>query len=299
MNAVLLKEKARSFGADLIGIAPVERFKDVPADKNPLSVFPECKSVIVVARRVLRGSIRGIEEGTNFNSTYGFFGYRALEDNFLSKMTYDLTCWIEEQSYEAVPLFAYHDAGMPKGVPVEPGKPAPNVIVDFEFAAHAAGLAEMGLGKFVLTPEYGTRQRFALILTDAELDADKVRSKSICGDCKACIDACPLKAYNTEKIEKFGMKGNEMDVMSVDFALCDSCPNGATRAPGRGIQPDRIAAACGRACMVQLEKNDKCSNKFENKFRKRKPWALDIMKKPIEDSTVLDASSRIGCGKKN
>ena len=54
-------------------------------------------------------------EGTNFNSTYGMFGFRWLEDNFLSRTTYDVTCHIESHGFEAVPLFGYAPDGMPVG----------------------------------------------------------------------------------------------------------------------------------------------------------------------------------------
>lgn len=290
MNAKELKEAAMRFGADLVGIAPLERLAGVPADRNPLSIFPECKSVIVLGRRILRGSLRGVEEGTNFGSTYNTFGYRYLEDNFLSRTTYDLTCWLESNDCEAVPLFAYNHDGMPKGTPVKDGKPAPNVIVDFEAAAQAAGLAEIGLGGFLITPEFGTRQRFAVILTDAELEADAVREKSICSDCGACIEACPLGAYSRDKRLKAGLPGHECEIAAIDYSICEECPNGACLAPGRGARPDRIASACGRACLVQLENSGKCGNKFKHSFRKRKPWLLDALKRPVEATPV-----KVGC----
>ncbi|MFH1022590.1 MAG: 4Fe-4S binding protein [Planctomycetota bacterium] len=281
MNAKDVKKQAREFGADLIGIAPIGRFKSLSADRNPAEIFPECTSVIVVGRRILRGSIRGVEEGTNFGSTYNTFGFHWLEDNFLAQTTYDLTCWLETQGWEAVPLFGYSEEGMPKGVAVADGKPRPNVIVDMEFAAQAAGLAEPGLGGFSISPEYGTRQRFALILTDAELDADAVREKDLCGDCGRCADACPLHAIDLNKRHRAGVPGYEVDVAAVDYEVCRTCRNGAITGRGRGNRPDRIAAACGRACLVQLEQGGKCRNKFETPFRKRQPWAVDPFSRPI------------------
>ena len=281
MNADELKAYSKEHGADLTGIASIDRFEGQPQDRHPLAIFPECKSVIVLGRRILRGSMRGIEEGTNFNSTYRLFGYQWLEDNFLSQTTYDLTCWIEAQGYEAVPLFGYNPDGMPTGMPVAEGKPAPNVIVSMEHAAHAAGLGEIGLGGFFLTPEYGTRQRLAMILVDAELDADPVRDKSICVDCNACITACPMNAIDVSRTEKVGVTGHEMEVAHVDYEICRSCPNGAMLANGRGTRSDRVAAACGRACLVKLEKAGKCGNQFENDFRKRTPWAQDVLGRSV------------------
>lgn len=294
MNAEELKSKAREFGADLIGIAPADRFKNEPPERNPGVIFPEFKSAVVLGRRILRGSLRGIEEGTNFYSTYGSFGYRYLDDNFLSRATYDVTCWIESRSFEAVPLFGYSADGMPKGVPVVEGKPAPNVIVDMDRAAVAAGLGEIGLGGFLLTPEYGPRQRCALILTDAELTPDPVREHGFCGDCGVCAQACPLGAIT---ICEEKTAGAVVPRSTIDYGLCKDCLNGALSAPGRGSRPDRLAAACARACVAQLEESGKCSNKFQNKFRKRSPWALDALARPVTGLGTQPAN--LGCAQNN
>ena len=291
MNAKDVKNYAKSKGADLIGIAPVERFADLPADKSPLSIFPECKSVIVIGRRILRGSIRGVEEGTNFGST-SLFGYHWLEDHFIARTTYDLTCFIENEGSEAVPLFGYTEDGMPTGAPVAPGKPAPNVIVDTDFAAHAAGLGELGLGGFFITPEFGTRQRFAFILTDAELEYDSVIEKKICVDCDACVKICPFGAIDNRKVKKTGDSSISVSSATIDYSVCNSCPNGVMHGRGRGSRPDRIAALCGRTCMVKLEESGTCSNKFENKFRKRSTWALDGFRRSVDPKYSFFGSSK-------
>lgn len=283
MKAQDVKEWAKSFGADLVGIASPEYFEEIPAENNPRSIYPEYKSVIVIARRILRGSLRGVEEGTNFGSTYGSFGFIWLEDNFLSKTTYDLTCRLEENNVEAVPLFGYQDLDMSYGIPVADGKPAPNVIVDSNYAAHAAGLAEYGLGDIMLTDEFGPRQRFAVILTDAELEPDTPKKRSLCIECTACLNGCPLAAINPEKLTKKGAPGFEMPVAEVNMDICMNCDNGAASGRGRGNHRDRQAAACTRACIVQLEKSKKLKNNFINKFRKRTPWARDETGRAIND----------------
>jgi ferredoxin len=289
-----VKHQARQMRADLVGVASADRFAAMPAEISPLSIFPECQSVLVLGRRVLRGSIRGIEEGTSFSNTYGHFGCQWLEDTFLAQTTYDVTCFIEELGFEAVPLFGYRPEGMPKGRPVAEGKPAPNVIVDLDFAAHAAGLGEVGLGGFFLTPQYGTRQRLAMILTDAPLAADAVRDKQICSDCGACAEACPLGAIDRETSRRVGVSGHDMKVATIDYGICSRCPNGAMNPPGRGTRPDRIAAACGRACLVKLEQARKLDNQFVQPFRKRRPWALDSLNRPADASKTPGAAD-IGC----
>lgn len=296
ITAEWVRAAAKKAGADLVGITSIDRFSGEKPENHPASIFPECKSVIVVGRRVLRGAIRGVEEGTNFNSTYGCFGYNWLEDNFLSQTTYDLTIAVEGQGFEAVPLFGYSPDGMPTGFRVAPDKPEPNVIVNLEVAAQAAGLAEIGLGGFMITEEFGTRQRFATILTDAELAPDPIRTKSLCADCGACAKACPFGAIHVEKKKKVGVSGHEMAVAVVDYDACRRCPNGAMLGKGRGSRPDRIAAACGRACLVQLEKAGKCKNSFAQPFRKRSPWALDMLQRPVEMRSE-ESPAQLGCGK--
>jgi len=297
MNAEEVKAYARKIGADLVGIASIDRFTHLPADKNPLSIAPECQSVIVLGKRILRGSLRGVEEGTNFDSTFGYFGFRWLEDHPVSRLSYDMICHLETQGFEGIPLFAYVDEGMPKGAAVAPDKPAPNVILDWQYAACAAGLGEIGLGDFFLTPQYGTRQRFAIVLTDAKLDADAVQGKSICSDCGACANACPFGAIDMNKKQKVGVPGFEYEVATVDYAKCRQCPNGAMQLPGHGTRPDRIAAACGRQCLVQLETGGKAGQQFSHTFRKRKPWVRDFFSKSLPIAEGTDAS-QIGCGKR-
>jgi epoxyqueuosine reductase len=285
VNSQQVKEWAKSFGADLVGIASAEHFEHLPPENNPRSIYPDYKSVIVVGRRILRGSLRGVEEGTNFGSTYGSFGFSWLEDNFISKTTYDLTCRLEENNIEAVPLFGYQDLDMSYGIPVADGKPAPNVIVDSNYAAHAAGLAEYGLGDIMLTEEFGPRQRFAIILTEAELEPDTPKSKTLCIDCNACVSGCPLGAINPDNLTQKGVPGFEMPVAEVKMDICQNCDNGAACGRGRGNHRDRHAAACSRACMIALEKAGKLTNTFSNEFRKRTPWARDEAGKPINNYT--------------
>ena len=118
MTSQSIKEAARRFGADLVGIADAELLRDLPADENPLSIFPQAKAVIVVGRKVLRGALRGVEEGADFDNAFPTFGFYSHEDNFLAKTTYDLSIWMEGQGFEAVPLFAYDGGKQAVGVPV-------------------------------------------------------------------------------------------------------------------------------------------------------------------------------------
>lgn len=274
-----LKQKILDYGAangiDLIGFASKDRFDGVEAAHNPFSIFPEGKTVILVGRRICRGSLRGIEEGSNFGD-YGMFGYGWLEDEFLTISTYDLTRVIEDEHWEACPIFPNPTEIKPNGVPVKPDRPAPNVTPDFAYAAVACGLAEISYSGFVFTKKLGSRQRFHMIITDAEIEPDPILDQSICDNCGKCADVCPLGAISKTEFETVTICGKAMKVAKIDYAKCRVCQNGARgNRLFAGAKPDRYAALCNRTCMCHLEEKGLISNVFENKFRARKTWGKD------------------------
>ena len=282
LTAQQVKEAARGFGADLVGIASIESLRHLPAEINPLSIHSGAKSVIVVGRKVLRGALRGVEQGKDFDNSFPTYGFYALEDNFLSKTTYDVTIWFEARGFEAVPLFGYDVYGQPVGIPVAPGKPAPNIILQYRLLAQAAGLGETGLSGLFLTPEYGPRQRFAMLVSDAELEADAPFKPRICDDCGACVRECPLGALDAAAGQPYGLAGCERKVAARDNDLCLKCKNGAVQTnEGRFNTVDRMAAACNRACIAALEARGLTQEKFTTKFRQAAPWKRDLLGRTI------------------
>ena len=88
---------------DLLGIAPIARFDGVAANHHPASIFPETRSVLVLGKRITRGTLRGVEEGTQFD-LYSIFGQQWLADRVLAINTAALAQLIEDSGWEAVPL---------------------------------------------------------------------------------------------------------------------------------------------------------------------------------------------------
>lgn len=271
----LINEAVKKEGIDLIGFAPKERFDSLDERKNPFTVFPEGKTVIMIGKRICRGALRGVEEGTNFGD-YNLFGKNWLEDEFLSLACYNLVNVIEDAGWEAVPLFPNPTDIAPTGVSVARGRAAPNVFPDFDFAAVASGIAEIGLNGLVMTPKFGTRQRFHMIITDAELPATPLLEKSVCDECGKCAEACPLGAIDVNNTEIVDVCGKKMKVAKIDYSKCRICKNGACKNRfSPALPPDRMAALCTRTCIAHLENIDTLSNKFETPFRKRAAWAIN------------------------
>ena len=44
-----VKERAYSIGADLVGVAPISRFKNAPIMMSPQGILPTAQSVVVCA----------------------------------------------------------------------------------------------------------------------------------------------------------------------------------------------------------------------------------------------------------
>ncbi len=287
-----IEEAVKKEGIDLIGFADKSRFLNVKPENNPFSIFPEGKTVIMLGKRICRGSLRGIEEGTNF-SDYALFGKNWLEDEFLSIACYNLTNVLEDNGYEAVPIFPNPSEVAPTGVSVAEGRVAPNVFPDFAYAAIATGLCELSYSGMVFSKKFGSRQRFHMIITDAEIEPTPLLTESVCDKCKACADACPLGAISKTETRTVEVCGKKMEIAVVDYEKCKICKNGAipNRFTSAGA-PDRVAALCNRTCMCHLEEADLIENLFELPFRKNEAWAID--EKGVSVSRNTDAANVLG-----
>jgi epoxyqueuosine reductase QueG len=156
-------------------------------------------------------------------------------------------------------------------------------------------LGEIGLNGLFLTPEFGSRQRFHMILTDAEIEPTPLFEGHICDACGKCAQSCPLGAINVEKTTEINICGKKMQVADINYEICKTCKNGAcANRFAVTAKPDRIAALCNRTCVSHLEQNDLLSNKFENPFRQRKAWSVgkagSVNERNVEAANVLGGS---------
>ena len=202
LTSQMIKDKARELGIDCIAIGNIERFKDSPTLMSPITYFPGARSVIAVAMRIPRGTYRGIEEGTHWHN-YTFYSYNKLNAYFRPRLSYELSCFIEDHGYEAVA----HYPAVPEGngttkEPVRDGIP-PDVVCSVRVIAAGCGLGEIGFSKVFLTKKFGPRVRLGLIFTDAELEPDPILDTGeICIHCGACARECPGNAVPSVKDPK-------------------------------------------------------------------------------------------------
>lgn len=200
-----IKEFALSKGLDFCGVANIERFKDAPKNMSPTSILPEARSVIVVGKRILRGSWRGIEEGTYWPN-YTYFGYHGLLNTFfIHYPLYETACFIENYDWEAVPSYPGVTTleREPLAEPLRKTGVPPNVSLAIRIAGVAAGLGEIGWSKIFMTKKFGPRVRLAAIITDLPLEPDPlVKPGSICDRCMQCVTGCTACAIPHQKEQK-------------------------------------------------------------------------------------------------
>ncbi|MEN6302529.1 MAG: hypothetical protein ABFD96_07380 [Armatimonadia bacterium] len=223
-----VKAFARSCGADLVGIGDLSRFEGAPPEMDARYLFPDAKAIVGLAFRIPRGYLRGIEEGTNFYQ-YPSMGYANINEVYAPSVLHELSCFLEDHGYEGA---AYRNTGgrmassdmtgdydespdygrrIRHSEPVAPGRPAPDVMFSFRIAAFICGLGEIGYSKLFLTPEFGPRQRFAFLLTDAPLEPDPLFEGSICDRCQACVRECPIGAISGTETVKVTVAGRELE----------------------------------------------------------------------------------------
>ncbi len=199
-----VKRIARAAGADLVGIAPVDRFQHAPAKYGPTDHLPGASHVIVVGRHIPDASIeRWGKPPAESVYSYKTFGHGPINIRLVF-IVQDVTAFLEEQGYPAYPISPL--GGQARVV--SEGHRAFRADFSNRHAAVAAGLGEFGWLSIVLTPEYGPRQRFASVVVDAPLEADPLyEGPSLCAACMAkhpshpCAAACPVDAISPEEAD--------------------------------------------------------------------------------------------------
>jgi ferredoxin len=315
LTADAVKQFALAQGADLVSIGNIERWEGAPIQQDPRQIMPECKSVIAMAFRVMRGSLRGVEEGTFF-SNYSAMGYGGITYLYMPMTVINISKFIEDYGYEAIPYGHQSDWRAIDSVgnvrpdcsrPVAPGRARPDVMVNLRIASYLAGLGEIGFSKMFLTKKFGPRQRVGIILTEAELEPDPIYDgEPLCNRCLACVRDCPGQAFDPKKTVKVLLNGREIEWMDIDCNKCNIAFRGAEwddsvspedsyenkwgwrTKPGwwspfkkkpRNLYNTGQAVCgsrgCTRACMISMEKRGVVDNKFQSDFRRRKPWTVD------------------------
>ncbi len=193
MEARKVKDLAKSFGADLVGVASAEVLNAFPPDplfpQTPERISPHVKSVVVIVQRIPVGAFRC---KTNVPVQY-------IDMLVLRRM--------DKIAYRVVE--ALERAGFPSFVTAAQEtdwsyKRASYGRLSTRHLGIEAGLGTFGLEVNILTPEFGPRVYLTGVLSECELEPDRPMTEQVCigESCSRCLYSCPTDAVRHFGIDK-------------------------------------------------------------------------------------------------
>ncbi len=226
-----LEKFSKGLGASLFGVADAALLNETLEEGfRPEDNLPGCKSVVVVALHIPDGALEIMRRGKS-NYSYNMFGYAYLNRE-LDYLIYRISCFLEDQGYAVMPVPA-------RGTMYGEKRPFFGPL-SHRHCAVAAGLATFGLNGLALTPEFGSRQRFAGIPTSAPLKpAEKLMDQSICDGCLECIRNCPAHALTLNPPHICKMGDRVYRYANVDGKKCTRMGRGLSTKvwPGAAFNP--------------------------------------------------------------
>jgi epoxyqueuosine reductase QueG len=193
MDAARVKQVARDFGADLVGIASAGTLNAFPPDprwpQTPDRILPSCRSVIVVVQRIPVGAFR-----SKNNALVQYMDMLVLRK--MDLVACRLAETLERAGHPSLVLAAQEtDWSM---------KRASYGRLSTRHLGVEAGLGTLGLEVNILTPEFGPRLYLTGILTELALDPDPIMTEQVCigESCSRCLQSCPGDAVGHFDIDK-------------------------------------------------------------------------------------------------
>ena len=292
--AAEVKKIALESGADIVGIASINRFEHAPPELHPQTIFGATQSVIALGCRMLRGSLKTIEDGSYWQA-YNCDSYQYLNEILAPHMMRKIAIFLEDQGYTSVPI--HNPFGSYMGRAVREGGTKPDGLMSLRVIGCAAGLGELGLSKLFLTPQFGPRQRMFAILTDAELEPDPLFAGSVCDNCGECARACPADAIPLKRTKEVKIGDRIFSHGDLDCGKCIHVHQGwdARVSPFMGKESSHEnppayfkfldhrfshrsicgGRGCIRKCLDHLEKTGRIAKQYHTPMVEGEQWTLD------------------------
>jgi len=193
---------------DKIGIVSVDKIK-TPEIMRLKEAWPAFRTLIVLLNGIPSQVVQlAGRQKADCGASYAYVNYQMLRETLWA--AHDLSDWLKEQGHQAIPLLDLTRESFPTIGGLIGGK-LPDLRANAPFAA-AAGLGAIGRNGMLLTPEFGPRQRYAFVLTNAELaETTKYQGPTLCAErCKLCAKACPVHALNQDKTDKVSLNDGKV-----------------------------------------------------------------------------------------
>lgn len=163
-----ISQKLKAEGASLVGFCELD---------SPVGEF---KYAVSIGYKLSDSILSTITD----KPTMPYFQHYRIVNTKLDLLALDTLTFIESKGYSAFPVAASQSTGQYTG------------YFQHKTAAVKSGLGYLGKNCLLITPEYGSKVRFCTVLTDMPLTAQKELVPFSCGECKACVTACPAGAIS-------------------------------------------------------------------------------------------------------
>ncbi len=258
VNADSIIGFARNAGADLVGVAPVERFEGAPKGHKPGNILPGGRSVVAMAKRIPLSIVKSIP-----SPYYDRFGYHDLNAH-LRELTYNFALFIEDLGFEAFPLDpSVDDKAREVQILQEEPEPKVKILGDFSHrhAIVAAGLGEFAASSMVVVPKFGPRIRVVSVITTAPIEPSPLlEGKAKFNICQPeacglqCVKKCPAKALPGDgTIDHFKCRNyRNPGVYTLEYfkAVAESRKPARSASSGTGA---KASAPVGQTCGICIK----------------------------------------------
>lgn len=220
---------AINYGASLIGFTDLDFLRE--RDVYYSEILRNFTHAISIATALPSKAIEMIE----VNSPGPLYAHAyKIANNILDHISFRISAYLISKGYRAQPI--------PASLTINHQKLRGHL--PHKTFALASGLGWIGRNLLLVNPIYGPRIRLATILTNVKLEPTGKPMENKCGNCRACIDACPTKAlkysefrfYPEERDKVFNahacnqrllkMKANPSIGVSICGLCIKSCPVG-------------------------------------------------------------------------
>ena len=200
-----LEALARSRGADFFGIADLApaRVEVLRLGGEAVASYPRAVSIGIelsheIVDRLPEGAVRDV--------VAAYRGHIDSVKEALRQIEAELADRLRQAGYSAL------------AIPVSERKDErfPESIFSHKLAAHLAGLGWIGKSCLLVTPEVGPRARWTTVLTNAPLAPTGEAEHERCGNCRKCVDICPVGAFSGR-----GFRAAEPREARFDAFTCD------------------------------------------------------------------------------
>jgi epoxyqueuosine reductase len=220
-----LKEIVTAWGADFFGVADLSPARDEIIRQGGAIVadYPRAISLgIALPRAIVDQLPQRANRAVAVN--YRYHAYEVINQR-LDLLASQVSSLLQREGHKALPI------------PVAKRIDSERICALFshKLAAHVAGLGWIGKSCLLVTPEVGPRVRWVTVLTDAPLPPTGESLAERCGDCRQCVEICPVQAFTGEPFrpseprEKRYDAGKcdsyfaEMKAQDAELAVCGLC----------------------------------------------------------------------------